>query len=533
MYGLTQNEVDELVTPEVAFTMFQAGMGGLDPRTLKSGYQFYKAARRLGDNGADTQFARDMMATASGDLLEATAMVFPYSAIAKKGKVLGRAVAGAAIGASAGEFAGFGTPGAVIGGVAGGAVAQIPFARRLWRKTAKNMQSIADDVFPKLEKQVLAGKVANIAGAFGVTAMAEAAEEGTQYLNAKDAEKILRDVEKDDPGFITTTTNLFVNDLKKRGQVFKAVLSNFGLADSPLQNDAEFWANYKGGLILGGLMTGATTSIRELAGMKKAYQAAKYLREEVLSSALANRMESQDAIAKGVMFAKYGANGNLDSIMEVIDKAKAMNSRREDTAYSDEDFDNLKAQANRIIQTSQYGPIKERLQRLGYKPGSEEANYALAVYDYYSQQIREVNVESMRNWANVTQLLNNPKITEALDVIAGTDNRNDGVDDTTGDFTFNVRNEDGTVSQESISNRERLTRLHKAAAQMVAITQLLKDLSDTKTLQEYAKNKGVAFNGKQQDRSIALLKTTRDYLKNQVEVYSGAKMDVDSTTYQQ
>lgn len=62
-----------------------------------------------------------MMATAGGDVLEAALMVTPYGALAGKSKLLGRAIAGAAVGATAGEFAGFGVPGSIIGG-AGGAM---------------------------------------------------------------------------------------------------------------------------------------------------------------------------------------------------------------------------------------------------------------------------------------------------------------------------------------------------------------------------------------------------------------------------
>jgi hypothetical protein len=68
-------------------------------------------------------------------------------------------------------------------------------------------------------------------GAFGATALAEAAEEGTQYLNSLDAEKILK--EADDDLGLRNLNNLFINDLKKRGEVFNAVLSQFGLTDSP------------------------------------------------------------------------------------------------------------------------------------------------------------------------------------------------------------------------------------------------------------------------------------------------------------
>lgn len=310
LYGLTDNEAKELIGAEEAFTMFQGNIGGLDPRKLENGYEFYKNARKLGDNGADTQFERDMMATASGDVLEAALMVTPYSAWAKKSKLLGRAVAGAAIGGAAGSAVGFGIGGSIIGGIAGGAVAQVPFARSLWRKTMKSVQAIEDDILPRLERQVVADKVLHSAKAFGITAFAEAAEEGTQYINAKDAEKILS--QADDDLNLRNMSNLFVNDLKKRGQVFKAVLSQFGLAESPYQDDAEFWANYKGGLFLGGLMTGATVSLSEAVGAKKAYQAAKFFQDEILSSAVANRIEAQDAILKGAAFAKYGINGNVD-----------------------------------------------------------------------------------------------------------------------------------------------------------------------------------------------------------------------------
>ena len=531
LYGLTENEANKLIDPEIAFTMYQAGMGGLDPRNLKHGYQYYKAARKLGDNGADTQFERDMMATAGGDVLEAALMVTPYGALAGKSKVIGRAVAGAAVGAAAGEFAGFGVPGSIIGGAGGAVMAQLPFARRLWNKTFKTVQQIEDNILPKLEHQIVLDKVMHGVGAFGATALAEAAEEGTQYLNSLDAEKIL--TKADDDLSLRNMKNLFVNDLKKRGEVFNAVLSQIGLTDSPYQTDQEFWSNWKGGLILGGLMTGATVSLQEAAGMKKAYQTARYLRNEVLSTAVANRTEAQDAILKGVAFAKYGQRGNKDLILEVIDRAKKKNQMRENSPYSDEDFDKLSEQANRIISAGQYGPIKERLRRMGYDPESEEAHYALSVFDYYTQKTRQNRKEGLQNWATITGLMSSQDLEQYLDNLVGPQTLNDGVDDTEGEFTFNVKQEDGTVKQQSISNRERLKRLHQNAAQLIAVTQLLKDLQDVNNLVEYAKTKGIAFNSKQRERSIASLKQTRDRLKNAVEIYSKTQYDASNASYDQ
>ena len=531
VYGVSQSEADQLIDAETAFTMYQAGIGGLNPRNLKNGYQYYKTARKLGDNGADTQFERDMMATAGGDVLEAALMVTPYGALANKSKVIGRAVAGAAVGATAGQFAGFGVPGSIIGGASGAAIAQIPFARRLWNKTFKTTQQIEDKILPGLEKQVVADKIMHGVGAFGATALAEAAEEGTQYLNSLDAEKILK--EADDDLGLRNIKNLFINDLKKRGEVFNAVLSQIGLTDSPYQNDKEFWSNWKGGLILGGLMTGATVSLQEAVGVKKAYQTAKYLQNEVLSSAVANRTEAQDAILKGVAFAKYGQRGNKDLILEVIDRAKKKNQMRENSPYSDEDFDKLSEQASRIISAGQYGPIKERLRRMGYNPESEEAHYALSVFDYYTQKTRQNRKEGLQNWATITGLMSSQDLEQYLDNLVGPQTLNDGVDAAEGEFTFNVKQEDGTVKQQSISNRERLKRLHQNAAQLIAVTQLLKDLQDVNNLVEYAKTKGIAFNSKQRERSVASLKQTRDRLKNAVEIYSKTQYDTTNASYDQ
>jgi hypothetical protein len=78
-----------------------------------------------------------MVATAGNDVLEAALMVTPYGAWAKKSKILGRAVSGAALGAAVGVSSGFGVGGTMIGGVVGGAAAQIPFARNLWNRTTK------------------------------------------------------------------------------------------------------------------------------------------------------------------------------------------------------------------------------------------------------------------------------------------------------------------------------------------------------------------------------------------------------------
>jgi hypothetical protein len=44
---------------------------------------------------------------------------------------------------------------------------------------------------------------------------------------------------------------------------------------------------------------------------------------------------------KGQAFAKYASNNNADAVLEILNQAKEKNKLRENTPYTDEDFDNL------------------------------------------------------------------------------------------------------------------------------------------------------------------------------------------------
>lgn len=527
-YGISKEEADNLIDPSIALMMYQGGIGGLNPHTLRSGYSYYKAARQLGDPGADTQFERDMMATAGSDVLEAAWMALPIGRLASKYKTLGRAVAGGAIGYAAGEMAGFGVGGGLIGGAAGALAAQWGLGRKLWRNTAGKTQEIADKILPSLQNQIISSKVGRVAAAFGTSTLAEAAEEGVQYLNSLDAEKVLKDV--DEELGLRSITNLFTNDLKKRGEVFNAVLSQFGLTDSPYQNDAEFWSNYKGGLVLGGIMTGSMAALNEGMGAKKAYSTAKFLQNEILNTALANRTESLDAILKGQAFAKFAFNNNADAVLEILETAKEKNRNRENTPYTDKDFDDLIQQANRIINASQYGPTRKRLEALGYTLGSDEANLAIAVDEYYTRRHKAVQNEQVTEGRRKeSQLLVDPELLQALDDVAPLPQVT-SEDEYGGEngHTFQMTNADGSTSQVHMSDREVKLELHKTAAQFIAVAQLLKDMNNVTDIMEFAKKNGIAFSKNQLEQSISILKGKLNDLRNNLQLYSNSTIDANA-----
>ena len=91
---------------------------------------------------------------------------------------------------------------------------------------------------------------AKTARAVAASQMSEAAEEAVQYLNSKE------DFASKYGWGGMSIGDMIVNDVYQGARVFDSYMSLLGLSNSELLNDAEYWANAKGGFALGGLHTG-------------------------------------------------------------------------------------------------------------------------------------------------------------------------------------------------------------------------------------------------------------------------------------
>jgi hypothetical protein len=188
--------------------------------------------------------------------------------------------------------------------------------------------------------------------------------------------------------------------------------------------------------------------------------------------------------------------------------------------YGDEDFEQLKQQAVRIISKSNRKDVQNRLKDLGYTIGSDEANMAISADDYYLRKTEEIAKENEQGNLEKTRLMNDPNVLKALDDIAGPEQLSADSFDEGNNLTFKTQKEDGTVVDETISHREALLKIHQTAAELIAVTQLLYDLEQTENLIEFAKNKGIAFSKDQIAASISTLKDIHDNLVNDLSVYT-------------
>jgi len=108
-------------------------------------------------------------------------------------------------------------------------------------------QHIYDKLLPQgTFRNVLAKYGVHIASNALVNSMQEGTEEGVQYLNS------LQDYASKYGYDGMSWGDLIMNDIKQGGRVTEAYASLFGLNNSQLYDDTEFWNNVKGGFALGG-----------------------------------------------------------------------------------------------------------------------------------------------------------------------------------------------------------------------------------------------------------------------------------------
>jgi hypothetical protein len=279
-------------------------------------------------------------------------------------KPLSQSIAtGFARGAAVGEMSGFGFAGEIIGGTAG-AMANVagrlgisklsPSARNLYRTIEQQALHKYQNIYDKLLPNSKFGKAVAIYGGRAVkntsaSAMSETAEEAVQYLNSN--EDYASKYGWNGMSFV----DAIANDIYQGARVFNSYGALLGLTNSELLNDAEYWANAKGGFALGGLHTGV---IR--VGMEgfNAYRRIP-THEAILTSSIMNRELDAKDRASNVEFARQAMRKRTEETLSVLDWMEKNDSRRETPFFTQEDYDDKRKAATRISQMVNDNTIRQ------------------------------------------------------------------------------------------------------------------------------------------------------------------------------
>lgn len=240
---------------------------------------------------------------------------------------------------------------------------------------------------------------AKTARAVAASQLSEAAEEAVQYLNSKE------DFASKYGWGGMSLGDMIVNDIYQGARVFNSYMALLGLSDSELLNDAEYWANAKGGFALGGLHTGIMRFAMEGASAYKEYK----VHPQILASGVMNREADMKDRASNVEFARQAMRRRTPETLAVLDWMQENDSRREDPYFTQEDYDEKIEAASAINSMVGNKNIRERLEAKGIAYGTEE--YANAIADLYSlnKQRQENFEESKEKENNVFQLWNSPE----------------------------------------------------------------------------------------------------------------------------
>lgn len=306
-------------------------------------------------------------------------------------------------GSTAGEMGGFG----YFGGIAGGTIGGVANATaHLVRETLPKNMKIGLDKF----EQAVANKYMNIydkvladrqwialAGKYGyqasknilADAASEMAEEGVQYLNAKE------DFAKKYGYGGVSFGDLIMNDMAQGIEIMKAYGSLLGLSDSELKDDAEFWPQLKSAFAMSVLGMGTVTNVTGAANdINQQLDGDKFVAANFAMSREADKINR----ASNVGYAKAAMEGKSDGVRSALKTRMQHDMMRETPEYTQEMYDEQINDFENVTKLANNQTIREKLEAKGIEYGTDRFAHAIAdIANLRKQAIENANAQDRNN----------------------------------------------------------------------------------------------------------------------------------------
>lgn len=241
-----------------------------------------------------------------------------------------------------------------------------------------------------------------------VSSASEAAEEARQYINAEQAKRQQMGL-----GELPSLGSLFANEYSAGSRARAAVLAEFGIEDSDLLDNKEFWQNYKGGFALGGGQTVAMRAVSEIPGLVRQISAD----QAILNAGIINRVMMQNERAQGQLFAKEAMKGrsNMEQILNTMQQLKQEDARRKEHTYSSDEWDSSIKAAQDIMRMTLSPTTKAIMEKHGIQYGTDK--YAAAVASVYQtgQNSDENRDQRQKAIDEYNQIIHSVQLNQAID----------------------------------------------------------------------------------------------------------------------
>lgn len=251
------------------------------------------------------------------------------------------------------------------------------FAKRIDDVASFGINSV--DKLPKITKRKA---VLDLGGRILISSAMEGAEEGTQYMKGQDY--IDRHFEEN--------PNLAKSFIKNIGSGARSIFAAITPWDSVYSDDAEFMENFKGGALLGGLMTGGIGAATSYLQTRDQLQA-----DKLLSALYAEKLDQKDRVRKDIVYAEMAANNKWNNLMQSFDNLQSANI----DGLTQEDIETERNNANRVRNIATSESALKQAEALGIEPNTDDYNILIALKDHYDKLVEE----SDKNFATANNKL--------------------------------------------------------------------------------------------------------------------------------
>ena len=261
-----------------------------------------------------------------------------------------------------------------------------------------DITSFGIDSVDKLPKKTKRKAILDLGGRILISSAMEGAEEGTQYMKGQDY--INRHFEED--------PNLAKSFIKNIGSGARSIFAAITPWDSVYSDDAEFLENFKGGALLGGLMTGGIGAATTYLQTKDQLQA-----DKLLSALYAEKLDQKDRVRKDIVYAEMAANNKWDNLMQSFDNLQSANI----DGLTQEDIENERNNANRVKNIATSESALKQAEALGIEPNTEDYNILIALKDHYDKLVEEADKNFVASSNKMQSLLNGEEVNKQIEKV--------------------------------------------------------------------------------------------------------------------
>lgn len=221
--------------------------------------------------------------------------------------------------------------------------------------------------------------VKDLGGKMLVSGFMEGAEEGVQYIKGQNYLNGEYDTDA------SIVERWFDNSLDGARSIFAALTP----WDPIYSTDKEFMDNFKGGMLLGGLMTGVYGSI---PGAIEANKQSKVNR--LISGLYAENMEAKDRVRKDMLYSELAGSNNFDRVNQSFDDLKQLNI----DGITEQDIEDERTRANEIRNLRNSSVTRAFANKINIDPRTKQYDAYVALskryYDLYDQTYEDLQKAS-------------------------------------------------------------------------------------------------------------------------------------------